>query len=357
MNTLMEVLCKDLDEKHVSCVCTGGTDSRTVLAHLIHYGIKPKLILTGYPDNPDIAVAKKITDTLNLTLEIQDPSLKEEGWIQTAFDFSDGMTDIVGAFRHFNKKQWAMNEQMTYEFGGVGGEYYKNHFFHFFQWRGLHPTYERAFELLCKGITIVPSWGGTLLRKIQPEVEKRIMEIVCTHFEGSPLSAFNEVGMQILQSKSGVLTNQFAPTVLKIDPLTEREIIAGGSKGAVRKHRMHCWQRKEIHQACPVLSDIETDQGYSCTVNSVKLFVERIRMMIFYTGRLVLRIRKKLGLSYVKSEPAYWNRDYADAKDTLEFDQALDVCKQLGVIGEKVVKQEIPLTKTGEILLVGMMFR
>lgn len=357
LKQLMEILCKNISQSQVACVCTGGTDSRVVLAHLIRNHVTPRLIITGHEDNPDVKISQEIAEILHLPLEIQDPFLKEQDWIEKGFQFCDGMSDVVDAYRHFKKKTWAVDQGLFYEFGGVGGEYYKNHFFHFFHWRGLWPTYNKAYELLCKDLVSVPLWGGENLKKSQFETEVKVKKIVKSHYEGRVYDAFNEVGMMILQSKAGVLTNQFAPEVIKLDPLTEREVIARGIKGTARSHQMHQWQRKEIYNACPKLCNIKTDRGYSCSLNPWVLFIERIHMLTFYCGRVFQRVKQKLGMNFKSSQATYWNRDYEEARNSGEFEQALEVCKQLKIIEKHITKKEIPINKVGIILCIGIMFR
>ena len=90
LDRLMEMLTQKTSDCETGAVCTGGTDSRAILAHLYKRKKKPKLLITGHPDNPDVGVARKIAEELKLPLTVIAPADREEAWLDKAFQFSDG---------------------------------------------------------------------------------------------------------------------------------------------------------------------------------------------------------------------------------------------------------------------------
>lgn len=182
------------------------------------------------------------------------------------------------------------------------------------------------------------------------------MVVVGERPEQGLLPSLNRVGMRMLQGKFCSITNNMTYACVKIDPLMERDVIAHVSKVSPVKLSMNMWQRKEIEQYCPKLNDIETDQGYSCSVKLVTLVKESFKKGMFYLSRVVARLRRKLGVSYKDSTPHYWDHDYMEAANTELFQDALEVCKQLGVVKEDLTVEEVPKSSVGELLLIGMFF-
>ena len=63
LEKLMRILTHAMDGELVSAVATGGTDSRTILAHLMSLGFA-KAHATGRIEDDDVRIAKNIADHL-----------------------------------------------------------------------------------------------------------------------------------------------------------------------------------------------------------------------------------------------------------------------------------------------------
>lgn len=340
-------------------VCTGGMDSRTILAHLSYAKKTPALIVTGHKGNPDIEVAKEVADALRLPLTIKDPSKKSQDWIQEAFLFSDGIYDTVLSYRHYQKGLWAYENGFRYEFGGVGGEFYKNTYCQMFRQRllGKKVTAELLYQALIGYAIHCPSWAGPELMKAYDETKDVVMPIIEERMEKGLLPSCNRIGLRILQGKYCSITNNIAEFCVKIDPLMERDVIAAVNNISPLKLAMGVWQRREIKRFCPKLSNIKTDQGYSCSMNFFKLTKERFQRLFFVFGRIALRIRRLLRLPCVDRCENYWNNDYIEASKTNEYEESIEICKKLGLIKDEATKDDIPLASVGNILQIGMFFK
>lgn len=357
LDFIMDTLIDNIDKNKIGAVCTGGTDSRTILAHLAYRNIHPQLIITGHNDNPDILPAQKIAEVLNLPLTVQDPSDKSGEWIKRSFEFSDGIYDVVLAYRHLNKLKWAKEHNISFEFGGVGGEFYKNVFTRPFLDQLIFKKIDvyKAYDILFNKRCICPGFLG---EKVKTSNEKdNIVAIIKDQAEKCKSNILNRVGMRYLQKGFGLICNDVAAYgCVKIDPLMDRNLIASVSKKSPLTLAMSIWQRNEIATHCPELSDIETDQGYSCTTQEIKLLRERMKKLSFYLSRVFARILKKMGLKYKSSEQKYWDADYRDAKASDLFSEAFACCKNMKIIDENVDQNDIEDKYVGNILLCGMLF-
>ena len=359
LSEIMDIELEIVKDASFCAVCTGGMDSRTILAHLSYAKKTPALIVTGHKGNPDIEVAKEVADALRLPLTIKDPSKKSQDWIQEAFVFSDGIYDTVLSYRHYQKGLWAYENGFRYEFGGVGGEFYKNTYCQMFRQRllGKKVTAELLYQALIGYAIHCPSWAGPELMKAYDETKDVVMPIIEERMEKGLLPSCNRIGLRILQGKYCSITNNIAEFCVKIDPLMERDVIAAVNNISPLKLAMGVWQRREIKRFCPKLSNIKTDQGYSCSMNFFKLTKERFQRLFFVLGRIVLRIRRLLRLPYVDRCENYWNNDYIEASKTNEYEESIEICKKLGLINDKLTKDDIPLASVGNILQIGMFFK
>lgn len=359
LHDVMRILMQGIDTEHTCAVCTGGTDSRTILAHLASLGFYPELIITGHKDNPDIKVADKIAEALHVSLTIKDPDIKEPDWIEKGFLFSDGLYDVVLSYRHLKKIEWAVNKGFKFEFGGVGGEFYKNVYARPFRDKLLFKRVKMkdSFQVLFEDRMSRLSWLGENVSETGEQVKQEILSIIENFEERGNLHVMNRVGNRILQNKYSLICNNAASKGLcKVDPLMERDSIAKVSKKNPLKLTMNIWQRKEVNKYCKLLSDIETDQGYSCTVQRLKLEIERVRKLVFFISRIVARLRKRVGLSFKSSEPRYWDQDYVTAKQSEIFNASLERCRELGIIKKDAAGDMIANKYVGSIILIGMLF-
>ena len=49
-----------------------------------------------------------------------------------------------------------------------------------------------------------------------------------------------------------------------------------------------------------------------------------------------------------------WDKDYIEARESLEYENSVRVCKKLGIISTDVAPESLPLHQVGFILMFGM---
>ncbi len=345
-----------LGEKKACAVCTGGTDSRTVLAALSALGKTPELVLTAHRDNPDVVPAAAVARCLGRELTVLDPEKRDDNWLETGFGMMDGLSDAVLGYRHYLKASWASQNGYAFEYGGVAGEFYKNVFYRPLRWLLMGKKDQRFYRKVLLDAD-AEVWFGPALRDAIPLCERELDKIAAEAFkEKKGLATANRVGYYLLSAASGTITSGYASACCKIDPLMDRALVADASREKPVSHTMHMWQRKQIAKYCPSLSDIPTDQGYSCTLRPLRLFCERCKKLLFIADRVFNRIRRSLGLGFKSKEQRYWDEDYIEARKSELWQKALTYCREKGIIQQDVDETEIPLRDTGTLLLAGMLF-
>lgn len=355
LSALMELL-KTSIKVPIFAVCTGGTDSRAILANLLKENERPALIITGHKDNPDIPIAKTISEITGCPIEILDSDVKETGWLDKALQFSDGQYEPVNGYRQYQICKWSEKAaEGSIEYGGVGGEFYKNNYFSFPRFRAcLNP--KKELESMLSGLSKQESWMGKNILKESYSIRGKSQRYIQSNPEGKLLCRFNAVGFDILTKKACCITNICAPYFTEVDPLMDRDVIASASKAPPIAHSLALWQRREINRAYPVLCDIPTDQGYSCSINFFVYGKELLKKGAYYCSKIVSKAKHFLSIPCEKTKKDYWEDDCIKARKSELFKNALNVCKRAGFIDADAAENELPLRITGNILLLGMIF-
>ena len=344
-------------EGEKSCaICTGGTDSRAVLSALARHDAVPELLLTAHPGNPDILPAKAVAGALGKELRLVDFEPNESGWIEKGFCFLDGAYDAVLSYRHLKKARYVRTLGCSVEYGGVGGELYKNSYCNFVRnWRA-RSRRERLEALLEDGAAIrASSLYAEELRRAEEDNEPELRALIESAEDGL-LTACNRLGYSLLCIGSGAITNGYAAVCCKIDPLMDRSLAASASQESLFSHRMHRWQRRQIAQLAPQLAELPTDQGYSCSLKRAKLIEEQIKKLGFFADRALARFRRALGMSWSSREQRYWDEDYLAARRDPLWQECIRVCRQRGILAPDADGEAIPLAMTGKILQLGLLF-
>lgn len=355
---IMDKLISKLHKNKIGAIITGGTDSRTILSYLNYAGLKPKLVLTGHKDNPDIPIAKEISNKLGLALTIIEPNEINEEKLVKAYKFLDGAYDVVLSYRHYLKSQWILENNLDFEIGGVGGEFYKN--------VSCHPLINgikgiNSFEYYYKTILLKNKqyskfFGKELKTALEEDINKLYGIAKIADNEPVFLSKCNKVYFEYLKSAFGSITNAYSSVCCKIDPLMDRNLVAVSSQTTTLKHDLNLWQRRHINKFCKEIADIKTDQGYTCSLQKKYFMLDFVKQMKFNLSRIIARIQRKLGFKYKDITSKYWDKDYLNARKTDIWRKALLFCKSNGIISPETEESDIPMALTGNIILIGMVF-
>ena len=354
---IIKTLKDQIEGEKLAAVCTGGTDSRAVISALNQANLDTEFVITGHDDNPDIVPAHRISEALGIELTVLNPDKKEYDWIKKGFEFTDGQYDAVLSYRHYLKAQWEKKQGIEYEFGGLAGEFYKNAFCHPFRWAAKKKDGTFYYNLLLNPGLRTQQWIGEKISGAEKNsYEERMSVALKADGEYTLLEKGNRIGFDILSWKSGQITNGYAATATKIDPLMDRQMCAYASHDNCLAHSMHRWQRKQVEKNCKKIADIPTDQGYTCSMKPLYYTRDTVKRCAFYLGRIFNRIRRKMGMGFKSKEPHFWDDDYFSARKTEAWETAIERCKIIGILEKDSSDRDIPLGKTGWIITLGMLF-
>ncbi|MBQ2593269.1 MAG: hypothetical protein II567_08325 [Candidatus Riflebacteria bacterium] len=351
---IMQKLLNNIDKDKIGAVLTGGTDSRTILSYLNFVGIKPDLFLSGHRDNPDIPIAEDIADKLELNLEIIDSDNVDDDKLKIGYFFLDGTYDAVLSYRHYLKSKTATQKNILYEFGGVGGEFYKNDTCHpiLYGIRGYkqHDYYYKT--ILKRNIKHLSFLGPEIINGYERDYIKLNAISELSDEETIFLSKCNRVFFELLKARCGSITNGYSAVCCKVDSLMDRNLIAVSSQTSPFRHDFKIWQKKLINKYCKKIANIRTDQGYTCSLKFKYLFLDIFKQFIFNYKRLISKIKRNYGLKTQN----IWDIDYIYAKNSTYWKYSFDFCKKNGIIDKNAKESDIPLSLIGNIILIGMTF-
>ncbi len=61
-------------------------------------------------------------------------------------------------------------------------------------------------------------------------------------------------------------------------------------------------------------------------------------------------------MGFTSKDQRYWDRDYADARATIEWEKTLTLCREKDIIRKNIDDSDIPLNMTGILLQIGLLF-
>lgn len=350
---ITDILYGAIKDEKIGAVATGGADSRVVLSYLYNLGARPQLIITGRDDNPDVRIAQIIADTLNLPLATYNPDDIEDDWIERGFAACDGLCEAVEFYRHLRKTELSNRIGYHFEFGGVGGEYYKN-FYPRYRRRGniFCSKPEKAFKSICKPMTM-SAWMGDAVKAQSDKISGYVLDYMTYSTGESEKQAMNNSGNFYLMGVVSDIANPISLSVLKLDPLTDRHSIAAALNERMSPYYALCmWNRREVAKYCPELSDIPRDVGQTLSVDKKVIRKERFALRKLLFRRFIAKLKgKPLNLS-----AKYWESDHSRSKKTKQFEEALVACKRIGVVSENATADSITTSLAGHILTIGLLF-
>ena len=347
LGKMMRTVCKAIPA-YGECFCTitGGVDSRSVLAHLLHNGIAPRLDITGSVEHEDVLIAKKIADKLGLELLAVEDS-PEQGWIPEAMEgAAQGMFGVCGIYRLYKKAKRLQEIGDVLEFGGLAGEMYKNSFINQdFPFYSGNPDWGKFIKYKVMTFDFPQRICGKEIASEIYVMGKTLAGWLRQFDREEKATAYLEAGYTILQQRSAGVSAMNAQHYTAYNPLIERKVAAYGFHKSPWRLEMQAFQRKQVSQFCPLIKDIRTDRGLTCSDG--KIVSEWAKSMAFLC---------RVGLERLVMRKKAAGRVDACFREGLRSPQYLDAfrrCQELRVLSEAAEPEDIPVSIADRAFLVG----
>lgn len=333
----------------IGCTVTGGIDSRSVLANLIHIGVKPVLAITGHKGQKDVEIAEKIADKIGLKLNIISDDIEEDNWLEYAITAADGQEAICGIYRLNKLARFLEKIGVELQFGGVNGEMYKNSFINQdFPFYFGKPKWEKFYKMKVGTFDYDMKMFSDILSNEFAKLPATMIDWLKSHGESNKSNAYLNAGYEIMQARCNHVINMFENHITIYNPLMERKMAAYAYDRNPYTLEMQAFQRHEVSSNCNDIKNIETDRGLTCnerrkTVEFVKsyLFLFKIALQrIVYRNRVDIRIDQCL-------ENGHKNDSYL---------KALEYTKTIGILNNNIDISSIPAGLSDRLFTIGLFF-
>ena len=331
-----------------ACTITGGTDSRNILSHMLHEGMRPLLDITGASGHVDVVIARKIAGRLDMELLWVSDDMEGGDWIDKAVQAADGMTGVCGIYR-LNKKARALKERgVLLECGGIAGEFYKNDFIHFdYPFYGGKPNWDRFLHRVVMNYDFPLALCGEAALPAMNSLSERLTPWLASHSGSTKHSAYLSAGYEIMQGRAAATFAMNSRHYIQYAPLMERRIVSMFCRENPHKLENDAYPRKWVSRLCPELQDILSARNMT--------FSPHVTLREFMNYKKSI-LRSNLALS-VRRNRVRGRRDacFQAGLSSPQFYNALERCKALGVLAPEVDGDALPAPIADRAFALGSM--
>ena len=343
----MQRLAKALEgQENIACTITGGTDSRAILAHMLHNGQRPLLDITGGSEHIDVAIAKEIAERVDAELLCMSDEPEGDSWVDEAIRAADGMAGVCGTYRLYKKARCLHEKGILLECGGGAGELYKNSFINQdFPVYGGKPNWDKFLRMKVATYDFPLGLCGDRIRKEMQQLPENTAQWLKSHQGNTKAEAYLCAGYEIMQNRGMAINAMNNRWYTAYSPLMERRVVASSFHVNPWRLEMQAFQREQVSRCWPSIKGIRTDRGLTCdadkkTQEFVKsmLFLVRVALRrIFRRGRVVGRV----------------DSCFEQGLSSPQFYAALDRCKELEILAPDVKAEQIPRSIADQLFALG----
>lgn len=332
----------------LACTITGGTDSRNILANMLHYGMHPLLDITGADGHIDVVIARKIAQRLDIGLLWTSDDIEGADWISEAVRAADGMTGVCGLYRLYKKARHLREAGIVLECGGLAGELYKNDFINFdYPFFGGKPNWERFLRRVIMCYDFPSDLCGTALLPAMTALPDVLMPWLTSHSGRTKHSAYLSAGRDIMQGRCAGVCSMNSHYYVQYAPLMERRVSAMFCRKDPHKLKNNAYPREMVSRLCPEIKDIPSDRNMT--------FDTRVTLREYLNYRKSI-LRSKLALS-IRRNHVRGRRDacFQAGLSSPQFHAALERCKNLDLIAPYAEADTLPAPIADRIFSLGTM--
>lgn len=330
----------------IACTITGGTDSRVVLAHMIHNGLHPLLDITGKSTDSDVVIAKKIAERLGEKLLLISETPEGADWIGEAIREADGMHGVCGIYRLYKKARLLPKERIALECGGVNGEMHKNYYIRQdYPFYGGKPRWEHFLRFFAQSYDFPVHICGSRLADTMKKTPEITLERLRAHTGKTKAGSYILAGYELLQREFAPISAMNSRYYIPYHPMMERDFVALATRKNPYSLEMHAFHREQVTTYCPAIKDIETDRGLTCD-SSIKAveYLKTIGVQTLVNITLWRKIRRGKVVTRIDT-------CFQEGLSSPQYHAALERCKELGIIAHDVT--DLPMGIADRVFALG----
>lgn len=356
LNQFMKDLLYAADGLKIIDIITGGTDSRTILAHLLSIGAQFDLAISGRDEMIDVQIAKKICEKLNKKLYISDEDINEidNKLLVDLFIRSDGVYGYFSRYR-LHKKILMLEKMGTQlELGGVCGELYKNSFinqdFPFYRIGSVKK--EKYYKMKINPLKFPKTILGEKMYLDELDVRENVLNNIFDKDGGEKSQQYFRAGIRVMQYRMVTLSNTNNLSIPSISPFAEIDVMKLTYYENPWNLELNKWQRKEVSKYYPEISDIKTNRNITLINSTNQILKELISSYLF-----LMRIGLKRLFQITSNQTITKELNiFIKGRRLKEFELSMKKCKELGILSQNCVLDHIPDNLANRLMTIGLVF-
>jgi hypothetical protein len=339
-----------------AAVITGGTDSRTILSHLIYKNENFDLFISGCDEMKDVKIAKEISKRISKYLHVSNESINNlnEEELRALFESTDGVYSYVSRFRLHKKNEMLVKIGTDIEVGGVAGELYKNSFlnqdFPFYMCKRFNKN--KFYNVKMNPEKLEKSLFTREINNAQNIMKERILNNIFGKTSGKKHQVYFKAGVKVLQYRMNTITNSSSFTIPILSPFAEIDVMPLAYNEKPWNLELNRWQRHEVSRYCPQIASIPTDRGTTLKDKKMSMLKEFLRtyLFLFRMGiSRVLKFKKRILIRNI-------NNDFSKIREMEIFNIAIDTTREIGILNENVNSEDIPDSIADKLLTIALVF-
>lgn len=267
---------------------------------------------------------------------------------------------MIGTFDFYRLYRfYKMLQEQGYQlvFGGLNGELHKGDYVK----RELPFFYSRKINLskfydrfIIRGSYPEAFQGDNIKRYFTDCKQKTIEQMLKRIEEKTKYRVYNQIGYWLVQNSAITVTNSVLRYVPLISPLFERDCVAINYNVNPWKLLGQQYQRNEVSNWRPALARIHTIYGYSCSNRTIDIIVENLLFLLRRVLSKLIHIYQKRTLKNIIEGRI--DACFSMGIRTLEYQYAINKCKELNILPVDVDPLNIPLTIADRLTTIGLLF-
>ncbi len=352
----MKDLSNAIEGLNIADVITGGTDSRTVLAHLCALNMAFKLVISGSDKSQDVLIAKEIAKVLNKEIYISDENIEKFDIEQfkSLFERSDGVYGVLSRYRLHKKSKMLEQMDIDLELGGVAGELYKNSFINqdFPFYNSGKVNQDKFYKMKINPSCFNQKFFTDMFIHKQQEMKNKVINNLFDEQDNKKSRLYYKVGAEILRHRMITLSNSNNLSIPSISPFSEIDVMNLTYSVNPWKLELNKWQRREISKYYPKISAIRTERGISLIDKKSTIIKEAISSYVFL---FKIGLRRLLG---AKSQTLNENKTqiYDAVKKLKIYKTAIQKCMELNILNKQCNIDELPDDLIDRLVTVSLVF-
>lgn len=337
-------------------VITGGTDSRTVLSHMISQNADFHLFISGREELEDVKIAREVSAKLGKSLHVSYEKIEniDEVELKRLFIRTDGVYGFVSRLRLHKKHDMLEELGVKLEIGGVSGELYKNSFlnqdFPFYNRGNINK--EKFYNMKVNPENFNEVFFTDNIKNSKKTMKERVLKNIFGKISDKKHSVYFKAGIKALQYRMTTITNSSSFTIPITSPLSEIDVMALPYKEKPWKLELNQWQRGEVSKYCSQIASIKTDRGTTLKDGKLSIMKELVGTYIY-----LFKIGLSRALGIKRADHISKRVDgFNVIREKAFFYKAMNKCKELNILHKDVQVESIPDVLADRLLTIAMVF-